>query len=132
MKNDSELARITGDLTKARQRLAESETGQHIYGAATGIPSDVAGRAHGANVRNLHATIERLENEFLLGMLAERKWSATAIIEAMKRPPADALPPAPEPPPPIISDATRDALTALLREHHDKFIPRSKLQELLK
>lgn len=132
VRNDSDLARITADLAKARQRLAESESGEHIYGAATGIPSELAGKAHGANVRNLYTTIARLENEYLLAMLADGKWSPIAIIEAMQRPRADAPAPTPESPPPIISDATRDALTALLREHPDKFIPRSKLQEILK
>lgn len=84
--NNSDLARIKADLAKAKRKLSESEQGQHIYGAATGIPAELAGAAHGANIRNLYATIERLENEYLQAMLAERQWTASAIIEAMQRP----------------------------------------------
>jgi hypothetical protein len=86
IQNDSDLQRIRNDLAKAKRKLSESEGGAHIYGAASGIPTELAGIAHGANVKNLYALIERLENEYVNAMLAERQWTAAGVIAAMQRP----------------------------------------------
>lgn len=87
----SELQRIRADLTRAKTRVAEMERGERgVRPAAdwrqpTELPVPTDRRAYENQLNAMRKAVSQFENEYLLAMLAEGKWSAAAIIEAMQK-----------------------------------------------
>jgi hypothetical protein len=96
----SDLHRIKGDLAKAKQRIADMESGKVGTSAPTPDPlghitesmeqfqarSPHTGRAFENQLNARRADVARLESEYLNAMLAERQWTPAGIIERMERP----------------------------------------------
>jgi hypothetical protein len=82
-RNNPDLARITADLAKARQRVAQMTAGQ--VGA---IPAEAfhcdPGRAFENQLNARHADVARLEGEYVQAKLATGEWTAARIIEEMQ------------------------------------------------
>lgn len=125
-----ELDRIQRDLSRARQRVQEIESGQRGVpspGPWLSVDGDApgAGLAHSAQLNAQRAAVDRLEMELVMALLPT--WGGSKVLTAMSH-----VCPAAEPTLQVLKvDTTRDALAALIGESDGKYIHVSKLQELI-
>jgi hypothetical protein len=100
-----ELQRIQRDLARAKQRVAEIESGQRGVRPPADWRQDTDGSntAHGlaytAQLQAQRDTVTRLELEYVQAMIPN-PWSPAAIIEAMESPRGQVPSPATDPSPP--------------------------------
>lgn len=133
---NQEIQRIRNDLARAKERVAQIESGQRGVRSGPWLETDGsnpgAGLAHSAQLRAQCDAVARLEFEYVMAMIPS-PWGPAEIIERMSAaPPAAVAPIVQVVEKTVVSDVTRERLAALLAEHRfTKFIPISKLQELI-
>lgn len=123
----SDLQRITSDMKRCKERIAQMEQGERGQVPSSCRHQD-SGRAFERQLIAQRDALARLEMEYVQAMLAEHKWVPQVVMARME---ADNEPAAVEQPRVVLGDATRARLAVLLEENRANFIPRSKLQELL-
>jgi hypothetical protein len=88
-----DLARIKGDLAKAKQKLVQYRPGAHIPTPTELDGEPLAdfyarnphlGRAHEAHTIRLYAQISQLESEYVTAMVACGAWCYSEIIQRME------------------------------------------------